>query len=598
MDRVSNAGMTFTTGCYAVLHRARELVPGVADPYAALRADPGLRSILEAAIYGENVTGASIVDTRGVVVAHSDPTLVGQAMAERPDFGGLVEGGVLARLREVYAGEGRTLEVRQPLTLGGEAFGSIRVGVSTLLVRDALGVSLRPVILTGLGALGVGVLVAALLARAVLRPIHVIRSGLTRLERGEFGVTLDLPTGDEFGELGAFFDTVSRQLSDRATQGDRTANVPGASEPLQDAVALFSPHRTLLFANAAMLPGTLREAVGRDVRAVWGVDHPYRSLVEEAFLSGRSKGPLQVSSNATGPGGAPADAVVATHVVRAADGTVAGVLLIARSLAMLATMRSTVAYSRKLMALGRLTAGIAHEVKNPLNAMMIHLELLRTKIQAGAEAAPGAEVAVAPSGTLGLGPSAAAVLPDTAVKALQHVEVIEREIRRLDGVVQGFLRFTRPEDVRLEPVSVASLFDEIRPLVEPEALNAGVRIVVDCPTPAPIVTGDAAMLRQAYLNLAINACQAMPRGGTLRLAAAAADAGRVEIRVEDTGVGIPPEHLDRIFNLYFTTRQGGSGIGLSMVFRIVQMHDGEIDVESVPGRGTTFRVWLPRALEA
>src|SRR5439155_7124763 len=106
-----------------------------------------------------------------------------------------------------------------------------------------------------------------------------------------------------------------------------------------------------------------------------------------------------------------------------------------------------------------------------------------------------------------------------------------------------------------------------------------------------------AMLRQAFLNLAINACQAMPNGGTLRLAAAPAARERVEVRVEDTGVGIPPANLEKIFDLYFTTKDHGTGIGLSMVYRIIQMHDGEVEVESTKGRGTIFRVLLPRANE-
>lgn len=105
------------------------------------------------------------------------------------------------------------------------------------------------------------------------------------------------------------------------------------------------------------------------------------------------------------------------------------------------------------------------------------------------------------------------------------------------------------------------------------------------------------MLRQVFMNLAINACQAMPNGGTLRLVAAAASRARVEIRFEDTGVGIPPENLHKIFDLYFTTKDHGTGIGLSMVYRIVQLHDGEIEVESTPGRGTTLKVLLPRAHE-
>ena len=161
--------------------------------------------------------------------------------------------------------------------------------------------------------------------------------------------------------------------------------------------------------------------------------------------------------------------------------------------------------------------------------------------------------------------------------------------------MQGFLKFTRPEDLRLQPVKVNILLDEILPIIETEAGKNNVKVTVDVPPSLPAVNGDSAMLRQAFLNLAINACQAMPNGGSLRLMSSPVSRSRVDFRVQDTGVGIAPEHLSKIFNLYFTTKERGTGIGLSMVYRIIQMHDGEVEVQSTPGRGTTFRVLLPRA---
>ena len=161
--------------------------------------------------------------------------------------------------------------------------------------------------------------------------------------------------------------------------------------------------------------------------------------------------------------------------------------------------------------------------------------------------------------------------------------------------MQGFLKFTRPEDLRLQPVKVNTLLDEILPIIETEATKNNVKVTVDVPSTLPAVNGDSAMLRQAFLNLAINACQAMPSGGSLRLTSSPMSRSRVEVRVQDTGVGIAPDHLSKIFNLYFTTKERGTGIGLSMVYRIIQMHDGEVEVQSTPGRGTTFRVLLPRA---
>ena len=442
----------------AIYQRAQQVVGAGTDPLAALRADPGLRSILESSLYSDNVMYAALVDVRGVAVAHTDPSMEGQVLPPAGDLRRLLSRSRLSQLRAIYVSQGQNLEFREPLLLGDKEIGSTRIGVSTLLIRHGLDESLRPALLTAFAALAVSVVVATLLSQLLLRPIHMIRSGLTRLGQGEFGVQLDLPGQDEFGELGSSFNAVSDQL-----------------------------------------------------------------------LAGRS----QLAGAAVDPESADYGS----------------------------QLQATIRYARKLAALGRLSAGVAHEVKNPLNAMMIHLELLRQQVPA---------------------------------PAMPHVEVIAHEIRRLDEVVQGFLKFARPEDLRLQPLSLAELLNEIVPIVRPEAKRAGVQLIVDCGN-APDINGDSSMLRQAFLNLALNACQAMPDGGTLRIHCESAKGRRVSVSFTDTGVGIKPEHLQRIFDLYFTTKEKGSGIGLSMVYRTIQMHDGEIEVESTPGAGTTFRVMLPQA---
>ena len=581
----------------AIFHRAREVVTATPAAYTALRVDPGLRSILESSIYGESIVDASVLDANGVTVAASDTTQEGKRMRPRGDLDALLNASAWDQLKVIYSREGEILEVRQPMILGEQAFGSIGIGVSTLLMRQELTASLQPAFYTAIVALVVSVLVAGVLAQLLLRPIHVLRSGLTRLGRGEFGVTLDLPPGDEFAELGAFFNNVSQQLSaDRSLLAGQKANLQSAVEHLEDAVALFNPAGELLFSNPAMQPVLPADAIGRAIRGLLPLGHPYTQIVEETLGTRRSRGPVQARLENSDD-----ELLVMTHAVEGTGGELVGVLLVARNLAYLTRMQSTLAYSRKLVALGRLTAGIAHEVKNPLNAMMIHLELLRTKLRAAARlAVVQVEPAVAPTAPTG---SALAVArrdlpaPLIAQGALEHVEVIESEIRRLDEVVQGFLKFTRPEDLRLQPVPPRALFDEIFPVIEPEAQRNAVTVMVDVSPHAPAINGDPGMLRQVFLNLAINACQAMPTGGTLRLTASAASRGRVELRVQDSGVGIPPQNLQKIFDLYFTTKDHGTGIGLSMVYRIVQLHDGEIEVHSTPGRGTTFKVLLPRANE-
>jgi signal transduction histidine kinase len=568
----------------AIFQRAHAVVGEGADPYVALRNDSGLRSILESSFYSDNVTFAAIVDTRGFAVAHADPQEEGHLLPPSADLRGVLMHSPFDQLRTIYSGEGRNLEFSQPLLLNDTEFGSIRIGISTLLVRDALDKSLRPAALTALIALGVSILGAMVLAQILLRPIHVIRSGLTRLGKGEFGVRLDLDQQDEFGELGKFFNAVSAQLSaDRTEMAGQVANLESAVQHLEDAVAIVSPKGQVLFANPAMralLPGA---AAGASLNELVAADHQLRRQADQTLASRQSRGPVSVVFDAQGVDSG--ERLLLTHPVNDANGGLVGIMLIVRNLEYLSQVQSTVRYSQKLAALGRLSAGVAHEVKNPLNSMMIHLELLRQKVSARQ---PAAALAGAP----GVSGRPSQWPPDASSDALQHVDVIATEIRRLDEVVQGFLKFARPEDLKLQPVVLSALFDEIGPIIRPEADRNRVALAVECDS-SLVVNGDPAMLRQAFLNLALNACQAMPEGGTLRIQAK--PAGRqVQVLVCDTGTGIKPEHLDKIFDLYFTTKPKGSGIGLSMVYRIVQMHDGEIEIESILGKGTTFRILLPR----
>ena len=568
----------------AIYHRAHEVDLGHGDPYQALRADPGMRSILESSLYSKNVTFAAVADLNDIAVAHADRSQEGQPLPPSQDLNTLLAKRSLAQLLEIYRGQGRNYVYTQRLLLvpGNKELGSIRIGVSTLLIRNDLDASLSPAMATALIALAVAVFVAMLLAQLLLRPIHVIRSGLTRLGRGEFGVRLDLNQADEFGELGAFFNAVSEQLSqDRSQMAGQVANLESAVEHLEDAVAIVNPGGELLFVNPAMralVPGAM---VGASLNDLVPPDHPLRRIAHETLLSRQPRGPIQ----ATVPIAEPSERLVMSHAVTDRNGELVGVMIVARNLEYLTQVQSTIRYSRKLAALGRLSAGVAHEVKNPLNAMMIHLELLRQQFTARSTAAHAAA-------TARVGATAVAVAD--ADQAIEHVNIIANEIRRLDAVVQGFLKFSRPEDLKLQPVALKSLLAEVLPVVQPEAERRGVTVAIECER-VPDVNGDPAMLRQAFLNLALNAVQAMPHGGSLRVVCAAASGRRVSVSFVDTGVGIAPEHLQRIFDLYFTTKEKGSGIGLSMVYRTVQMHDGEIEVESTPGAGTTFKILLPQA---
>ncbi|HSL24342.1 MAG TPA: ATP-binding protein [Vicinamibacterales bacterium] len=570
----------------AIFQRAREVVPGTSDPYDALRKDPGLRSILASSIaYSKNVTYAAVVDTNGVAVAHSFQSLEGRPLPDQGNLHDLQGASILAMLRAVYSD--RIYEVRQRLLFGDRDFGSTRIGVSTLLVRSELQGALWQATQTALGLMLLAMLVATLLSQWLLRPIHVIRAGLSRLGRGEANVRLELPEGEEFKELGSSFEQVSAQLAAmRARQLGQPSEVETVVERLEDAVALVNASGEVLFANPAMRVLLPELAQSRSIDDSLPAGHPVRQIVQQTLSTRHAQGPSTPSWGLSEDEG-PIERLVVTSPIEDPERGFTGAMLVVRNLGYLDQVRSTLQYSHKLASLGRLMAGVAHEVKNPLNAMTIHLELLRNKLRQASGV--GVQAASFADGR-GLNP-----VMEEEHPAQKHVDVIATEITRLDHVMQDFLKFARPGEVKLEPIQAASLLEDIARVIGPDAERTHVTVRLDCAPHTPDINGDAGMLRQALMNLALNACQAMPTGGTLRLACRPLSSGRVEVVIEDTGQGIKPEHLDRIFDLYFTTKEKGSGIGLSMVYRIVQLHNGEIEVQSTPGAGTRFRILLPRA---
>ncbi len=223
---------------------------------------------------------------------------------------------------------------------------------------------------------------------------------------------------------------------------------------------------------------------------------------------------------------------------------------------------SQMAIAQRLTAINSLTGRVAHEIKNPLNSIVLRLEMLRSRL---AEESPDSE-------------------PEFAI--------LSQEVMRLDRVVRTFLDFNRPVELAPEDVNTGELAADILRLLEPEAAGQGIELSLEQPARPVVVRADPGLLRQALLNIAVNALEAMPRGGSLRVTIQSAGQNCI-IRLSDTGPGVAPEERERIFQLYFTTKTKGSGIGLAMTFRAIQLHGGTIDVESVAGEGTTFQVSLP-----
>lgn len=233
----------------------------------------------------------------------------------------------------------------------------------------------------------------------------------------------------------------------------------------------------------------------------------------------------------------------------------------------------------RLAAISRISGGVAHEIKNPLNAIALRLDLLRERLTSGA--------------------SEEEILPE--------IDVLTNEVRRLDRVVKTFLDFSRPVEVRMSDVNLGTLITEVATLMTPQAKLAHIDIAVhlagagqegattaggNAPVNQFWIHGDSDLLKQAALNLVTNALEAMKDGGKLTMSLARRG-DSVAMDVADTGPGIPPEMREKVFQLYFTTKERGSGIGLAMTYRAVQLHNGTIDFVSEKGKGTTFRLQFP-----
>jgi signal transduction histidine kinase len=334
----------------------------------------------------------------------------------------------------------------------------------------------------------------------------------------------------------------------------------------RDAVIVLDRDGRLVFASPeaeTILARSLAEVMGQRLPAVLGPDHPLRAVLQPA--DGAQPSTFHYAK-LEGPDGAARELRVAHHTIQ--DGAaITGTVIVIQHLEPIRAMESLVTHSVQMSELGELAAGVAHEVRNPLNGIAIQLELLRRHLA-----------------------------PDVpAVR--QSLEVIEREVRRLDCMVRGFLDFVRPARLHLAPVAIVDLFRRARGTVEPEAARARVSVVaVLAPDSPAAIVGDPDLLVDALVRLLRNSIQAMPHGGRARLHAMRTPAGEVELRVEDQGHGIPPEDLDRVFRLYHTARPGAAGIGLSMVYRSVLMHGGRIRLDSRPGEGTAAIITLPASL--
>jgi len=527
--------------------------------------DPGLADEVAFAIGSSAPFDyVAITDPQGVAFVHSNSSEIGRPLEGAPLFSDLSEAGPIQQLRVIFGAPRKyefVLKVQMhdnPLPLG-----AIRVGVSTIFLRDRVLQAVQKPLLTSVVAIVLATLSAGVLSFRLLRPLEAIALNVERMAQGEYADSLKLDRSDEWGILSSKLNLLGERMrGEKAAFVALKENLDRLFSNLADGLMLFDSQNRLVLATpvVARFLGQAAEALLRQPASqIFSGGGPLASLLRDAFRTRRSISGQLV----TLPDGSETPRVSVT-VQFAGEQRHNGVGLVTlRDASTREQLQNQLDLTAKLAALGKLTSGVAHEVKNPLNAMVLQLEILRSKLAENEE----------------------------VVKP--QIEILSSEIYRLDRVVKTFLDFNRPVELHPSETDVRSLIDEIFTLAEPDARRNNVRLILEPNGNLPLVRLDRDLMKQALLNLVLNGCQAMPAGGQLKVAPHALPNG-VELEIIDQGVGISPEAQEKIFNLYFTTKPNGSGVGLAMAYRIIQLHNGSIGFTSEVNRGTTFRVSLPK----
>ena len=554
----------------------------------AVRNSSSLQAVINSVnSHSYTVYDINIGDSQGNTLLSTNPGMEDKPVQVRPSYDQLLHLGTLQQM-EVIFGPPKVFNISMSLDRNKQKFVTVDVGIHTSLVRAFYAPWLkRALSLMGL-ALLTALVVAFLLGNLALRPMQRISQQLdywtavTRLSSGQTEQEAVAQKGaDAKKDMAERVSTKIEMIGQRIRSVEEVFsalkdNLDQILGNLQDGIVLFTGDgRAVLVSEAAgrYLQLDRGSILGMRASDIFNRTTVLGKTLRQAFDAGVA---LIQEEVRTETGRRLQVSVDFIHDDETQQGL--GALVTLHDLESVEAIESELEVSRRLAAIGRLTSGVGHEVKNPINAIVVHLELLRNK------------------------------LGDGGAPAARHLDVIEAEIRRLDRVVQTLADFSRPVELQLREQDLRDVFGDVVALSKEELSTHNVTLLSHLPSNPLVANVDADLLKQAALNVIQNGAQAMPEGGTLTVTleedgkgAASGDKARASgskaaiLRIADEGPGIPEEIREKIFDLYFTTKSGGSGIGLAMTYRILQLHHGSIEVQSNIGRGTEFRLRIPLA---
>ena len=533
----------------------------------AVRDNAALQAVIDSVNrYSLTVYDINIGDNQRSTLLSTNPENEDKPLPARPDYNQLLDANPIELMQEVF-GPPKVYDVVAPLERNGQPFATVHVGVRTTFLRAVYEPWLSATITLMEFVLGAVLIAAFLLSNLALRPLEEISLQL------DYWTAASEAADEDEKEQAAKKDTAARVSNKIDFIGQRMRDVEEVFSALkenldqilgnlQDGILLFTGDgRAVLVSEAArrFLAMDRGAILGRHAREIFDSSTVLGQMLREAFDAGATLAQVEIRTETGRRIQVSLDLI---HDDRTSPGL--GALVTLHDLESVEEIGSELELSRRMAAIGRLTSGVGHEVKNPINAIVVHLELLKTK------------------------------LGDASAPAVRHLEVIDAEIHRLDRVVQTLVDFSRPVELRLSEQDLRPVLSDVLALAAEELSTHQVTLVSRLPSKPLMAKIDADLLKQAVLNVIQNGAQAMQQGG--RLEVILEEEGKMAVlRVSDEGPGIPEDIREKIFDLYFTTRSGGSGIGLAMTYRILQFHHGSVEVESEVGRGAEFLLRIPLA---
>jgi signal transduction histidine kinase len=539
---------------------------------ASLRNDEGLNALINSIInYSPTVFDIAIADSNGTgLVTAPDPGLEDKPLNDRPEYATLRNESWIRKLALVFWKNPVVYNYTLGLDRDGKSFITIRIGIRTTFLRAVFYPGLRDA-LTSIGmAILISLIAAAFVSNLALQPLEQISSRLDALGQAEVPAAGELESGrssDAVVQVSHKIERLGRRMRNvEEVFSALKENLDQILSNLQDGIMLFTrDSRAVLVSRSVerFLDVSRDQLLGSEVHDIFDRNSLLGRTVRQAFDAGMSIVQEEITTEAGRRLELSLDFIHDDRDEEVSAGRSLGALLTLHDVESVSEIESELELSRRMAAIGRLTSGVGHEVKNPINAIVVHLELLRGKV--------GSEVTAA-----------------------RHLEIIQSEIQRLDRVVQTLVDFSRPVELKLVDQDMRTIVSSVLMLASAGLESYNVTVVSELPAHPVIVKVDADLVKQALLNVVLNGAQAMAEGGELSVRLAE-DGRSAIIKVQDHGEGIPDEIRSKIFDLYFTTKRDGSGIGLAMTYRILQLHHGQLDVESKVGEGSTFILSLPAA---